>query len=62
MDDEIIIVNNVETRIECHKIIFNTGYSDLGDKVYRSFLFTKICDRWIIEGMVGIRDESFEYN
>ena len=52
--EPIIIVQDVPTAIEsCHGIVFYTDLLTLPQRVFRAYLFDKIEDKWLIEGMVS---------
>lgn len=51
--EPLIIVQNVETSIkDCSRFVFYTDIFSLGHQIFRSFLYDKIKEKWLIEGMV----------
>jgi hypothetical protein len=52
--DSLTIIQNFDTRLEDgHRFVFYSDSSSLYSRVYRSYLYDKIRDKWLIEGMVG---------
>lgn len=49
MENDVIIIQNVDTQIEdSYRMIFFTDLTTLYAKIFRSFLYAKIYDKWII--------------
>lgn len=52
--ESISIIQNMETSLEDgHRMVFYTDLSSLYKRVYRSVLYDKVRDKWLIEGMVN---------
>jgi hypothetical protein len=52
--ESITIVQNMETSIEdAHRVVFYADLSSLYKRIYRSVLYDKVRDKWLIEGMVN---------
>ena len=53
IDNDTIIVQNIDTKIEdSYRLIFYTDLSTLYSKIFKSFLYSRIYEKWVIEGMV----------
>lgn len=52
--ESISIIQNMPTRLEDgHHVVFYADLSTLYKRVYRSVLYDKVRDKWLIEGMVS---------
>jgi hypothetical protein len=52
--ESISIIQNMETKLEDgHRIVFYADLSTLYKRVYRSVLYDKVRDKWLIEGMIN---------
>lgn len=53
VDNDITIFQNIDTLIQdSHQLVFFTDLTTLYSRIFRSYLYSKIYDEWIIEGMV----------
>lgn len=51
--EPLVIFQHVETNIEdAYRTVFYADSTSLFKRIYRSYLYDKIADRWIVEGMV----------
>jgi hypothetical protein len=52
--ESISIIQNMETILEdAHHVVFYADLSTLYKRIYRSVLYDKVRDKWLIEGMVN---------
>lgn len=52
--EPLVIFQHVETNIEdAYRTVFYADSTSLFKRIYRSYLYDKIVDRWIVEGMVN---------
>lgn len=52
--ESISIVQNMESGVEDgHRMVFYADLSSLYKRVYRSVLYDKVRDKWLIEGMIN---------
>ena len=59
VDNDILIVQNVDTIIEdSYRLIFYTDLSTLYSKVFKSFLYSRIYEKWVIEGMIRFNRDN----
>lgn len=49
IDQDVIIIQNIDTQLEdSHKIVFFTDLTTLYSKVFKSYLYSRVYDKWII--------------
>jgi hypothetical protein len=52
--ESLTIIQNLDTRLEDgYRFVFYSDLSSLYSRIYRSYLYDKIKDKWLIEGMVN---------
>jgi len=52
--EPITIIQNMETTIEDgHKMVFYSDLSTFYKRIYRSVIYDKVKDKWLMEGMVN---------
>lgn len=52
--ESLSIIQNMDTGLEDgHRLVFYSDLSSLYSRIYRSYLYDKIKDKWLIEGMVS---------
>ena len=53
IDNDVLIFQNIDTQIEdSYRLVFFTDIPSFYARVFRSYLYSKIFDKWVIEGMV----------
>lgn len=58
----LTIIQGVKTDIDdCHQMIFYKDPLTLFESIFRSYLYDKICDKWIIEGIVQYNRNPKDY-
>lgn len=54
-----VIIQNCPTNIEeCDGVVFYTRNCNFYERLFRSYLYTKIKDEWLVQGIVGFRNNS----
>lgn len=53
IDNDIFIFQNIDTDIEdSYRLVFFTDNPTIYARIFRSYLYSRIYDKWVIEGMV----------